>query len=76
MHGDRGLLAAVLLSALDDLSAGGPGATLAAAWIDNDGENDPFAFLRVCESLDLSPAQVRRAAQRRRRTRERSSTPQ
>jgi hypothetical protein len=59
MSGDRGLLAAVLLRGLDDSRKG---RTDAAVWIDSDREDGPTTFLKICEYLDLSPEEVRKAA--------------
>jgi len=59
MVGPIGLVAGVLLRGLDDLREGRPDA---AVWIDSDRDDYPLAFVRVCEFLDLSPAEVRKAA--------------
>ena len=61
MSGDRGIVAAVLLRALADVREGNPRlAAPAAAWIQREVPEDPFSFEWICESLDLSPAAVRR----------------
>ncbi len=63
LSGDRGIVAAVLLQALADVREGNPRlAAPAAAWIHSDCEDHPLAFLKICESLDLDPAAVRRSA--------------
>jgi hypothetical protein len=36
----------------------------AAKWIDSDRVDHPLAFTTICESLDLSPADVRKAARK------------
>lgn len=60
MLGPRGILAAVLLLALDDARDGGPFAENAMRWI-RDDRDGPCSFRRVCEALDLDPVKVRTA---------------
>lgn len=59
MLGPRGLLAAVLLRALDDVREGNGYSQRASVWIDSDREDGPCAFRRVCEALDLDAVKVR-----------------
>ena len=61
MVGPRGLLAGVLLRALEDVREGNGHAEGAAAWIQSNRDDYPLTFIRVCEWLDLSPGAVRRA---------------
>ena len=65
MSGCKGVLAATLLRALADVREGNGEAQRAAAWIDSDRDDHLFSFQRICESLDLSPEEVRRAARSR-----------
>jgi len=62
LDGPRGVLAAVLLQALDDARSRNGSARLARAWFSSDREDDLFDFLCVCDALELDPAAVRRAA--------------
>jgi hypothetical protein len=65
LRGPRGLLARVLLQALGDVHRDDGHARTAAAWLFSDRGDHLFTFRRVCETLDLSPAEVRRAARNR-----------
>ena len=65
MSGCKGVLAAVLLCALSDIREGNGYSTDAKVWLDSDREDHPITFRRVCDSLDLSPDAVRRAARNR-----------
>jgi hypothetical protein len=59
-HGERQLLAGLLLQALEDARRGGRHAVDALAWIDFD-QGGTFTFKWTCLYLDLDPAMVRKA---------------
>lgn len=58
MTGPRGLLAAILLRALDDVREGNGHSQRAAVWIDSDRDG-PCSFRRICEVFDLDAVKVR-----------------
>jgi hypothetical protein len=64
MSGCRGVLAATLLTALTDVREANGYAENAMRWISSGRSDHIFAFVRVCETLNLDPAAVRKASRR------------
>lgn len=63
MVGPKGLCGALLRLALRDARRGGGRyAQSAIEWIDSNRRQGVFDFVRICETLDLSPEEVRRVA--------------
>lgn len=65
MFGDRGLLAAVLLNAIQDVRKNNGHAESAKIWFQRESPNDPFSFEWICSELDLDAGAVRRTIGKR-----------
>lgn len=61
LRGPRGVLAGVLLRAVEDLRSGDSYFQAPAReWFQREAPDEPFSFVWICSELDLSPGAVRR----------------